>query len=325
MNDTIDVDLGGPIVSFKQLDVNTICENPVIVIIGKRGSGKSWLCRHLLNKVIGPNTDAGAIFCPSEKFTSFYSKCFPDLFIHEKFTNGDLSKILHRQDVVLEQSQSNVKSFILLDDSLGGDTFRNQSIIEPLINSRHYKLSFVLTMQFPLQVPPETRCNFDYVFLFRDDIYSNIKRIYDHYGGIFPTFESFRRAFKTLTEDFGAMVIVNRGYSHGITDKIFWIKAEDIEEGDFIGSESFWDYHNKHYCGNHNEHYCGNVDADVDADSDVFMYSAFANVNKMRNANHDQTQIDVPYVNVDGNTDSESDNESIFSTSNSDNSDTDSL
>lgn len=325
MNNTIDVNLDDQNVSFRQFDVNTMCKNPVIAIIGKRASGKSWLCRYLLNKVIGPNIDAGAIFCPTEKFTSFYSKCFPDLFIHEKFTNGDLTKILHRQDVMTERSCANVESFIILDDSLGMNYFRRQSITEPLMNTKHHKLSFILTMQFPLQVPVEARCNFDYVFLFREDFYSNIKRIYDHYGGMFPTFESFRRVFKTLTEteNFVAMVVVYRGYSCEITDRIFWIKAEDIEEGDFIGSDSFKDYHNKHYCGY----------GDVDSNEDEFMYSAFVNVNKLRSANRDptqntarvQTQIDVPYINVDRNTDPESDNESIFSTSDSDNSDTVSL
>lgn len=292
MNNTIDVDLGGQIISVKQFNVNTMCEHPVITIIGEQQSGKSWLCRYLLNKVIGPNIDAGAIFCPTEKFTSFYSKCFPDLFIHEKFTNGDLSKILHRQDVISERTHAGVKSFVLLDNCLEKDYFYKQSMTEPLLNARHYKLSFILTMSFPLGVPVEARCNFDYVFLFRENIYSNIKRIYDHYGGMFPSFESFRRVFRTLTEteDFVAMVIVNRGFFREITDKIFWINATDVENDNLVGSQDFWDFHNRHYRG---ENYIEGEEGIEDNDEEMF--GAFANLNKMRGVKPTDAESDYKH------------------------------
>jgi hypothetical protein len=77
---------------------------------------------------------------------------------------------------------------------------------------------------------------------------SNVKRIYDHYAGIFPTFESFRQVFKQLTDDFGAMVLVNRGAKTSFLDKIFWYKAPDLSnlQSDF-GHKQFMNFHKNNY------------------------------------------------------------------------------
>ena len=40
---------GNRCVRIKEFDLNSMCENPSIVMIAKRGSGKSWVCRAILN------------------------------------------------------------------------------------------------------------------------------------------------------------------------------------------------------------------------------------------------------------------------------------
>ena len=103
-------------------------------------------------------------------------------------------------------------------------------------------------MQFPLGITPELRNNFDYIFLLADDIISNLKRMYDHYAGVFPTFESFRQIFTQLTEDHGAMVIVNKGAKKTIFEKIFWYKAPDLTEQNIeMGCKQFRNFHKKNY------------------------------------------------------------------------------
>ncbi len=140
------------------------------------------------------------------------------------------------------------RGFILMDDCLSkkGSWMKDQPIMELLFNGRHYRLMYLLTMQFPLGITPELRCNFDYIFLLAEDFYSNLKRLYDHYAGMFPTFDAFRAVFKELTNDFGAMVIVNRGARASFLEKIYWYKAENEAVG-MIGCKQFVDYHNKNY------------------------------------------------------------------------------
>ena len=40
------------------------------------------------------------------------------------------------------------------------------------MTGRHYNILFIITMQYPLGIPPALRTNLDYVFLFRENINS---------------------------------------------------------------------------------------------------------------------------------------------------------
>ena len=103
-------------------------------------------------------------------------------------------------------------------------------------------------MQYPLGITPELRSNFDYVFLLAEDTTSNLKRIYEHYAGMFPDFNSFRQVFRQLTEDFGAMVIKNRGARKLLFDKIAFYKAPNLEnESLSFGCRQFKMFHKKNY------------------------------------------------------------------------------
>ena len=102
-------------------------------------------------------------------------------------------------------------------------------------------------MQFSLGIPPEMRSNIDYVFLLAEDVTSNRKRLYDHYAGMFPTFDIFQQVFSDITENYGVMVINNRVHSKNITDKIFWYKAKSEIPSFKIGSSKFHKFHKKTY------------------------------------------------------------------------------
>ena len=68
---------------------------------------------------------------------------------------------------------------------------------------RHYQLTFILTMQYCLGIQPELRSNFDYIFLLGEDFISNRKRLYEHYAGMYPSFDIFQQVFNEITADYG--------------------------------------------------------------------------------------------------------------------------
>jgi hypothetical protein len=59
------------------------------------------------------------------------------------------------------------------------------------MNGRHYKLLFLVTMQYPLGIPPSLRCNVDYIFILRENIVKNRAKILEHYAGMFPDINVF--------------------------------------------------------------------------------------------------------------------------------------
>ena len=108
------------------------------------------------------------------------------------------------------------------------------------MNGRHWKIMLVITMQYPLGVPPNLRTNIDYTFILREPYIANRKRIYENYAGMFPTFESFCQVMDQCTENYECLVINNNAKSNRLEDQIFWYKAE--KHGNFrLGSKEYWD------------------------------------------------------------------------------------
>jgi hypothetical protein len=98
----------------------------------------------------------------------------------------------------------------------------------------------IITMQYPLGIPPNLRTNIDYVFILREPYINNRKRIYENYAGMFPTFESFCQVMDQCTENHECLVINNNSKSNKLTDQIFWYKAE-AHTNFKLGSKEFWE------------------------------------------------------------------------------------
>lgn len=105
---------------------------------------------------------------------------------------------------------------------------------------RHWKIMLIITMQYPLGIPPNLRTNIDYVFILREPYMTNRKRIWDNYASMFPTIESFNSVMDQTTENYECLVINNNSKSNKLNDQIFWYKAET--RPDFkLGSKEFWE------------------------------------------------------------------------------------
>ena len=105
---------------------------------------------------------------------------------------------------------------------------------------RHWKVMLVITMQYPLGIPPTLRTNIDYVFILRENYIANRKRIYENYAGMFPTFEAFCQVMDQCTENYECLVINNNSKSNKLNDQVFYYKADN--HNDFrLGSKEFWE------------------------------------------------------------------------------------
>lgn len=254
--DTIEIDIDGQVTKIRRFKLKWLKKNPTIAVIAKRGSGKSYVCRDLLRHL---NKDhgipGGVIISKTEKMNPFYSEFFADSFIHSDFAEI-LARIFDRQDVMLEKQKDKAKEgkkvdprmYLLMDDCLADrDKWIKDNHISTLfLNGRHHAITFILTMQFPLGIPPDFRSNFDYVFLLAEDQNTNVKRIYDHYAGIFPTYECFRTIFPRITEDYRSLVLINTKGSAKFTDKVFWYKAS-TDPIPSMGCSQFTRFHKDNY------------------------------------------------------------------------------
>ena len=232
-------------ISFKPND----SKGPVIFLLGRRDTGKSFLVRDLL--YYHQDIPIGTVISGTEEGNGFYGKMVPKLFIHNEYNTAIIENILKRQRSVLKQikkemetyKKSNIdpRTFVIMDDCLYDNTWSRDKIMRLLfLNGRHWKVILIVTMQYPLGVPPTLRTNIDYVFILRDNYIANRKRIYENYAGMFPTYESFAQVMDQCTENYECLVINNNVKSNKLQDQVFWYKAE--AHNDFkLGSKEFWE------------------------------------------------------------------------------------
>jgi hypothetical protein len=232
-------------ITFKP-DLNT---GPVIVLIGRRDTGKSYLVRDLL--FYHQDIPIGTVISGTEAGNGFYSSHVPKLFIHDEYNTVIIENILKRQKTVLKQvkkeieayKRSNIdpRTFVILDDCLFDDKWTRDKMMRLLfMNGRHWKIMLIITMQYPLGIPPTLRTNIDYVFILREPYIANRRRIYENFAGMFPTFESFCQVMDQCTENYECLVINNNVKSNKLQEQIFWYKAEAHK--DFkLGAREFWE------------------------------------------------------------------------------------
>ena len=208
-------------------------KSPMIVIIGKKDTGKSFLVRDILH-----NTQdcfpIGTVISGTEVANEFFQHMVPSKLIHDKYKPDIIMNVIRRQLSLKQQRNHNRSSnidprtFLILDDCLyDASWIREESTRYVFMNGRHIDLSTMITMQYPLGITPNLRTNVDFVFILRENILGNRKRIYENYAGMFPTFEMFCQFMDQCTENYECLVICNSSSSNKLEDQVFWYKASD--------------------------------------------------------------------------------------------------
>jgi hypothetical protein len=249
---------------LKKFDMKSItfkateAKGPVIVLIGRRDTGKSYLVRDLLYH--HRDVPIGTVISGTEAGNGFYASHIPRLFIHDEYNSVLIENILRRQRIAVKQQTKELemlkgggnpknvidpRTFVILDDCLYDQSWTRDKLMRLLfMNGRHWKVLLIITMQYPLGIPPTLRTNIDYVFILREPYLTNRKRIWENYASMFPTLEAFCAVMDQTTENFECLVINNNAKTNKLQEQIFWYKAE--KRPDFkLGSQEYWDISNE--------------------------------------------------------------------------------
>ena len=225
------------------------------VFIGKRGTGKSTLVADILYHC--RKIPLGVAISATEDGNAFYANHIPDIFIHTEYNKEVIQQVISRQKkAISEQEDKNKKDpkndiFVLLDDCMyDKKMIRDPNIRGIFMNGRHWRVTFMLTMQYCMDLPPDLRTNIDFVFILRENIIENQDKLYKNFFGIFPHKDTFREVMNSCTEGFDCMVLDNTSRSNQITDCVYWYRAKPNRKFK-IGDKNLWNYHKKNYNENH--------------------------------------------------------------------------
>ncbi len=221
---------------MKKFDMRRIKDRDVVVLIGPKNTGKTFLVRDLLYH--HKHVPAALCISPTEEANKCFSDIIQPIFIHSKYTPELIEKVLDRQkDLVreiansrMEMNNINSNAFILMDDCLYDRSWvKDRGIREIFMCNRSWNLLFILTIQYPLGITPNLRSNIDWLFILKNDIIENRKTFYEHYANIFPSFEIFCETLNQCTENYECLVIHKSSRSNKLEDQVFWYKAEEHE------------------------------------------------------------------------------------------------
>ncbi len=229
--------------------MNMIRDDSNISIIGMRNTGKSFLIRDIFFN--HQDIPVGTIISPLENSNKIYGDIVPPIFIHDEYSSEVTYKFMKRQKkmrkrIVEGEKELDNRSFLVLDDCLYDKAWqKDKNIREIFMNGRTWGCFFILTMSYPLGIPPNLRANLDFIFIFKDDVISNRKKLYENYAGMFPTFEMFCQTLNSLNE-YECLVIHNCSPSPKLEDQVFWYKAEEHNNFKLCSCDA-WLFSEKYY------------------------------------------------------------------------------
>lgn len=240
---------------LKKFDMSSIAPDKVVVMIGKRNTGKSFLVKDLL--WYHRQIPVGTVISATESANCFYGNMVPPIFIHNEYNEDIIQRVLTRQERLINKKRKgghnaaliNPSAYLILDDCLYDNSWtRSKHIRSLFMNGRHFKMFFIITMQYALGIPPNLRTNIDYVFILRENIVQNRKRLYECYAGMFPNFEVFCQIMDQCTENYECLVINNNAQSNRIDEQVFWYKASHHPPFR-LGKPEVWNYSRRNYNG----------------------------------------------------------------------------
>jgi hypothetical protein len=257
------------VLRLHQFDMSMINDGDICVFIGKRKTGKSFLVRDAM--YYKRDHPIAMAISTTEPANRFYSHHIPSMFIKDIYSDEFLDNIFLRQERMnskieaefvakgydLHDQNNEVNRFarsdecsfdprlmLILDDCLYDKSWVSSTTIRRLfMNGRHYFILFLLTLQYALGIPPILRTCIDFVFIMRENILANRRRIHEQFVGMID-FNMFCQVLDQCTENYGCLVVHNGAQSNKLEDQLFYYRAE-AHEPFKVGAPCIWELQRK--------------------------------------------------------------------------------
>lgn len=231
---------------IRKFDATTIKSDAVVLLIGKRGSGKTTLMKDLMYHM-REKLDFGLAMSPTEETTESLSSFVPPSCIYNTFSSPAL-------DVMLELQRQQVKSgrfrnvYLLLDDCMyDKKIMAGVNTRQLFMNGRHRKIFFMNSVQYMMDMPAALRTQVDYVFALKENIIASREKLHKFFFGMFEDFRDFNKVMNSCTQNYECIVLDNTCKTGELTDTIFWYKADPALPRFQLGRPVFWDLDRMYY------------------------------------------------------------------------------
>lgn len=208
----------------RKFDPQAIKNDRIMLIVGKRGSGKSSLLADLLYS-LRDRYDYCMAMCPTMESANMLRQCMPESSVYNRFSQAKLD-VLVQTARELAAKEKERHFLLVLDDCFYDKSIcRSQAFRFLFFNGRHTHVSIILLVQYLVDLPPDLRSNVDYVFSMRESVLANRMKLYKMFFGVFGSFEDFAAVFERCTQNYECICLDNTQASSTPADCIYWYKA----------------------------------------------------------------------------------------------------
>lgn len=192
---------------------------PVIRIIGKRGTGKTYLANHLASQngsaqayVIDPMHECHGDYnwIPAERRFRDVSSGWLTALVHQQHPPDASSAtvIIDNLEIVSHPSTRDVFTQVLF------------------AHNRFSKITTITIEQYPNARPPIQRTSTDFVFIMRESVPAVRRRLFDQHGSAFPSFSVFCQVLDQVTrEPYECLVLDLTKHEATVENSVFWYRA----------------------------------------------------------------------------------------------------
>lgn len=225
--------------TVKRFDPNTLKPHRIIIVVGKRGTGKSVLQRDLLYH-LSSRLDFGLAMTPTEESAETFREHMPDSWIYSSFSATKLDAMLTLQrEMVKTKKQRSL--FVIMDDCMyDKKILKGVGIRDLFMNGRHLSVTLCNAVQYVMDMGPDLRTQVDYVFALRENIIANKSKLWKYFFGMFEKYDDFARVMDKCTQNHGCIVMDNTTGSCNVDECIFWYRASLNLPSFRIGKDVYW-------------------------------------------------------------------------------------
>ena len=177
--------------------------NKVILVLGSQGSGKTVLINELIEKI-------------KNDLPKDYNSC-----IVRDYDKTVIKGFIDQQIKNIRNPEIKDPRSLLVVDGVNNDWIGQNEFRFLFVNGRSAKITFVMSCQDPVTLPPQLRANVDYIFIcdqtYKDSIFNNY--------GLFENKQQFDNAIDQYTKDYNVAVIKNTIHFNNLDDIVFTYKA----------------------------------------------------------------------------------------------------
>jgi hypothetical protein len=240
-------------ITLKKFDFSTLPKDGrIILVIGRRGSGKSTLIEDIMYN-LRHRFDFAIGMSPTRSSIEMMERHMPDVMVFEEgFSKEQFQKMLSLSSIISRKGKLRSGLLCMDDCNSDKDAFRSKNMRDAFMNGRHYGMNILWAMHYCMDILPDLRSQVDYVFVLKDNIRKNKERLYQNFFGMLDKVEDFMKIMDQCTENNECLILDNTTPNPDPKTCLFWYKAKRSQPEFRLGKPVFYklaEYYRKQSIG----------------------------------------------------------------------------